>query len=180
MFRYINALSLAIILFVCTDMQSKPESEVKNAISSPEKPVQKIAPYVLIIQDANIFLKPTTNSTIIAKARKGDVFKLSNVTSGWYKIYMFSGEPRYIQQSYARDTTATPPLPTTAIKACREIISAQDRAMNESMQKYPNDFSQQIDYERILMDKYELQIFQKYNIPPAHKTKLNIQCAKNF
>ena len=180
MLRHITTLSLALVFIACGGTQSDPEPEVENATPPAEAPVPEVAPYLLVTQDANIFLNPNTNATVVAEARVGDVFTLSDVSGDWYEIYMFSGEPRYLHQSVAQDTTASAPLPSSANTACREIVNAQDRATRESEQRYPNDFSQRIDYERLLMDKYEMPIFHKYALPPAQNSKLVVECAQNL
>ncbi len=178
MLRNVGIIILTLTLFACGDTPSDTEPETST--STEEASVPELAPYVLVIEDANIFLNSNTNATVLAEARSGDVFTLSDISGDWYEIYMFSGEARYLHQSVVRDNTATPPLPTSANKACGEIVSAQDRATREAEQRYPNNFSTQIDYERMLMDKYELPIFHKYSLPPAENSKLVLECAKNL
>lgn len=180
MLKHITTLSLALILFACGGTQSDPEPEVENATAPAEAPAPKAAPYLLVTQEANILLNPNTNATVVAEARAGDVFTLNEVSGDWYEIYMFSGEPRYLHKSVAQDTTASPPLPSSANTACGKIVSAQDRATREAEQKFPNDFSKQIDYERLLMDKYEMPVFHKYALPPAQSSKLTVECAQNL
>ena len=176
MLRNASTIILALTLLACGDTQSDTKLETEASTSTEEASVPELAPYVLVIEDANIFLNSNTNATVVAEARSGDVFELSDISGDWYEIYMFSGEPRYLHQSVVRDTTASPPLPTSASRACGEIVSAQDRATREAEQRYPNNFSTQIDYERVLMDKYELPIFHKYSLPPAENSKLVLEC----
>jgi len=150
------------------------EEEIK------ETPESEAAPYILITQVTNIFLNPKTDAIVVAKVKAGNVFELYNVTDVWYEIFMFSGEARYIHKSVAQETTVAPQLPSSANIACKEIIIAQDRATKEAMQKYPNDILKQIDYERLLMDRYTMSVFQKYTLPPARYSKLAVECAKNL
>lgn len=37
----------------------------------------------------NIRTGPSTSTTIVARAKKGDVFELKGETNGWYKFNMF-------------------------------------------------------------------------------------------
>jgi len=108
----------------------------------------------------NIRTGPSTSATIITRAKKGDIFELKGETNGWYEIDMFSGEYRYIHESLAKLTTYTISLPSSA-SICQKIFNfigeAEDRAMDEADQKYPmnipDNIYQNIDYQRLLIDK---------------------------
>ncbi|MCD4681203.1 MAG: SH3 domain-containing protein, partial [Bacteroidales bacterium] len=47
----------------------------------------------------NIRTGTGTDSYIIARASKGDVFKVVRKQSGWYEIEMFTGERRYVVEA---------------------------------------------------------------------------------
>ena len=140
------------------------------------------AQYVRIVSDvANIRQGPNLNAAVIAQARSGDVFRFSEVRGDWYEIFIFSGEARYVHSSVSQRTNSAPPLPASADvrrRACFEIVRAQDRAVREAEARYPADYMRQIDYERLLYDKYELPIFHKYGLPPARNSALVLECAQ--
>ena len=123
----------------------------------------------------NIRVEPNTSSTIVTQAQEGDIFKLSTKRGTWYEIYMFGGDYRYIHASFAKETAEEPVMPTSEEQRRRifvEIDRAQDRAVKESEQRFPNDFMKQIDYERLLYDRYELEILHRYRMAPALHTEL--------
>ncbi len=138
--------------------------------------------YIQVTGDeVNVRLLPSTSSVIITTARKGDVFKLKGRKQGWYAIAMFSGEYRYLHSSLAELTKSVPPLSSSTgvrRKACQALVRAQDRAVAEAEARYPTDFGRETDLERLLYDRYELPIFQKYGIAPAHNSKLVVECAE--
>jgi len=141
------------------------------------------AKYLRVSADtAAIHVAPKLSSQVVSKARIGDVFQLGGKTGGWFEIFMFSGESRYIRESSSQATAQADPLPAdeqTRKRACFEIVKAQDRAVTESHKRYPSDVMRQIDLERLLYDRYELPIFQKYGIAAARKGALTVQCARN-
>jgi len=133
----------------------------------------------------NIRTGPSTSTTIVALAKKGDIFELKGEINGWYKINMFSGEYRYVHKSLAKLTTYTISLPSSA-SIRQEIFNligeAEDRAMDEADQKYPmnipNNIDQNIDYERLLIDKYKLTIFHEFKIQPVIYKELVVEIIK--
>ncbi len=139
--------------------------------------------YIKLSKDGvNIRFSPNTNSIVVAKGMKGDVFTLKKTEGNWCVISMFSGEYRYIHTSLAKKVATVAPLTSSADikkKAFRELVKAQDKAVSESNATYPNDIYKQIDLERILYDKYELPIFRKYSIPPPWNSKLVLEGVKN-
>jgi hypothetical protein len=145
---------------------------------SSQKSKSKTSPHIEVIKDVNIHLKANSNSTIVARAQKGDVFTLVKITDNWYQIYMFSGEPRYVRQTAANGTTTSPALPSSAMKACEKIDNAEGRSTDMAENKYPNDIYKKIDYSRILVDKFKLSIFHEYNIPPVKHSDLIVKCVK--
>ena len=139
--------------------------------------------YIKIIKDVvNIRFEPNTSSTIIAKGKKGDVFELVESEGKWYSIYMFSGEKRYLFKSLSKKINDAPGLPKSTkikIKVFRELKKSEHRATNQAVAKYPNDINKQIDFERLLDDRYKLIIFQKYAISPARYNKLAVEGIEN-
>ncbi len=139
--------------------------------------------YIKIIKNGtNIRSKPNTNSIVIVTALAGDAFKLVKLEGNWYLITMFSGEYRYVFASLAEKQNEVPSLPSlkeVRKKAFIELVRAQDKAVAESMARYPNDFNKQTTLEYILYDRYELPICRKYSIPPPLYYKLIIEGAKS-
>ena len=185
MLRNLNPLPFPLIALIAVLPACRaPETPTPD---TPEFQIEVPAPtaqYVRVTDDvANILLDSTLTATVIAEARAGDVFKLHDASDEWYEVSMFAGDWRYLHYSVADTTTTLPPLPPSPDvrkRACDEIISAQGRAIDDAIEKYPTDFSRQIDYERLLYDRYELPIFQKYAIPPAQNSPLVLECAKNL
>ena len=133
----------------------------------------------------NIRTGPSTSTTIVARAKMGDIFELKGETNGWYKINMFSGEYRYVHKSLAKLTTYTISLPSSDSirqKIFNLIGEAEDRAMDEADQKYPmnipNNINQNIDYERLLIDKYKLTIFHEFKVQPVIYRELIVEVIK--
>ena len=137
---------------------------------------------VIVKDDVNIRLEPNTNSAILSKGQKGDIFRIAESEGDWYSIYMFSGEIRYIYKPLTEKVNEVPELPKSAElkkRVYRELSVAKDRAAAESYEEYPNDIFKQIDMERRLNDKYKLPAFQKHAIPPARYHKLMGEGLKN-
>lgn len=132
---------------------------------------------------ANIRVSAAANSGVVAKATRGQVFRANAYLNGWFEVYMFGGEYRYLNSSTVESVPSPPPLTdseATLRKACKEMVAAQDRANAEAERRYPDpDYKRQIDLQRALYDRYELPVFLKYDIAPAHGAHLTTTCAKN-
>jgi hypothetical protein len=132
--------------------------------------------YIVIVKnDVNIRLEPNTNSNVLVRGQKGDIFRIAKSEGDWYSIYMFSGEIRYIYKPMTEKINEIPELPESTElkqKVYKELSVAKDRAATESYKEYPNDIFKQIDLERRLNDKYKLPAFQKHALPPAQYHKL--------
>jgi len=145
-----------------------------SAAQSPER-------YVLVTSAVKIRLEANASAPIVAEGRSGDVFTLTGTAGKWYRIFMFSGEYRFLPQASAKVIASIPPLPANENlrrTACLEIVRSQDRASGEAERRYPDDFSRQIDFERVLNDGYELLIYRKYKLPPPRRGALVTECAK--
>lgn len=184
MLRHSLILSLILLIISCSEEEVGIESDTDSNAETTEVVVEEslpeIAPYVVATQDADIFINSDKNSGTVTEAKAGDVFTLNEVSGDWYEIYMFSGEPRYLKQSVANDTTESPEIPASVVKACQEIVNAEDQAVSDTEQEFPNNIDKQIEHERILMDRYKMPIFQEYNIPPSHSSELTLECAQNL
>ncbi|MBA7538699.1 hypothetical protein ES705_30976 [subsurface metagenome] len=95
---------------------------------------------------------------------------------------MFSGEYRYVHKSLAKLTTYTISLPSSASirqKIFNLIGEAEDRTIDEADQKYPinipNNINQNIDYQRLSIDKYVLTIFHEFKVQPVIYIELAVE-----
>jgi len=153
------------------EKEIKKTGETINELSQEANSIQ----FIEIIGDkANIRISPSASSTIIVQAKKGDIFGVKGETEEWYEIDMFSGEYRYVNKSMSVPATYTISLPSDSI--CQNVVNfleeAEDRALDEANKKYPVDIYKNIDYERLLIDRYKLIIFHDFNIQPPIYTKL--------
>jgi hypothetical protein len=124
---------------------------------------------------ADVRAQPNPSSTVVVQATLGDLFKLQGKEGAWFEISMFGGEYRYLHESVAEVTPSAPALPEsvdTRRRAFVELVQAQDRAVAEAERRYPRDYARQIDYERLLYDRYELPILRRYGISPARYGEL--------
>lgn len=132
-------------------------------------------------KSATIRAAPNSGSTGVVSAHAGDIFKLEGDKDGWYQISMFGGEYRYIFHSLAQPIDTAPALPGDLDVRRRvfvELVHAQDRAVSQAQRRFPSDYSSEIDYERLLYDRYELPILERYHVTPARYTSLIVEGAK--
>ena len=138
--------------------------------------------FIQITQNGvNIRFSPSTSSTVITQGKEGNIFELQGEKGSWYQINMFSGEYRYVYKSLCKRIEYTIQLPESESfrkKVFMAVLAAEDRAFTQSISKYPNDFNKQIDYQRILEDKYKLSAMNSYNAQPPIYTKLIVEGAK--
>lgn len=134
------------------------------------------AQYVRVTSErVNVRTAPSTSSTVVVQALRGDVFELRGRSGDWHQINMFSGEWRYLHSSLATPTSQVAPMPSSEDvrrRAFVDLVRAQDRAVAESERPYPRDVMSQIELERILYDRYELPVFHRYGIQPPHRGTL--------
>jgi Bacterial SH3 domain len=131
---------------------------------------------------ANIRIGPSTSTEVVATAHNGDVFALEGQQGTWSEISMFSGEYRYIASSLLEQITGPPPLTKSADvlrQSCFGMVKAQDRADDEASARFPADLNAQIDFQRVLYDRYELPVFEEAGIAPALRARLSVLCARN-
>ena len=159
-----------------SEKEIKRTDEIINELSQEVNSIQ----FIEIIENrANIRIGPSPSSTIIVQAKKGDIFGVNGETEEWYGIDMFSGEYRYVNKSMSAPATYTISLPSDSI--CQNVVNfleeAEDRALDEANKKYPNsaDIYKNIDYERLLIDRYKLTIFHDFNIQPPIYIKLIVR-----
>ena len=141
--------------------------------------------YVQVTGDnVNIRFSPSTSSQIIASARKGDIFELEGEEQGWYEISMFSGEYRYIHKSLAKELSYEPIMPGSVSvrqQMYRAFWDLEGKAMAEADRRYPPtlDVMKNIEYSRILEDKYKLEIVHQFNTQAPIYTKIAVEGIEN-
>lgn len=131
----------------------------------------------------NIRTGASSKTSIVAKARRGDIFKLRGEKGKWYKILIISGEYRYVYKSLCRKTKYQIVLPSS-VSTRRSISKALDRAEDEAQaeadRKYsvteeyrnPGIIERNIDYMRLLNDRYQLEVCHKFGIQSPIASKL--------
>lgn len=142
--------------------------------------------YIQVMKErVNIRLENNLSSAIIAKARKGDIYKLKSEKGNWYEITLFSGENRYIHRSLGKIISYISTLPeseSTRRAIFHELGEAKDRAINDANKIFPPDIYdniyKNINYAHILEDRYKLEIFHRYKVQPPIYWQLMAEGAK--
>ncbi|MBA7549084.1 hypothetical protein ES705_41557 [subsurface metagenome] len=125
----------------------------------------------------------------VCDAREGDIFELIGKEGDWYKINMFSGEWRYIHAIYVKPTNKLPAYPdddSVRQEIFLALLEAENKALEEADKKYPywpisgrkapeGNIEKNIDYQRILDDKYSLDVFHKFIVQPPIYTKIIVE-----
>ncbi len=174
--RWGTTMKSTIQIFVC--------GVVAAVLLTAVSPARGLAQYVRITGEAvNVRTEPSTQSTVIVVAERGDVFEFEGRRGPWLEINMFSGEYRWVHESLAEVTSVAPQMPTseaTRRSAFVAVVRAQDRALAESERRFPDGTNSnidyiiaRIDYERLLYDRFELPIFRRHGIAPALRIPLN-------
>jgi hypothetical protein len=134
------------------------------------------------VDSANIRTGASTSSEVVGKATRGQVFEIDERRGEWHVIPLFSGEYRFVHSSVAEAAPEPPPLTPSLEsrrRACRALLAAEKRAMDEAISRHPNSLDAQIDLERLLTDRYKLLVFRDHDVPPARNAALTVWCAKN-
>ncbi len=141
--------------------------------------------YVQITGDrVNIRFSSSTSSQIIATARKGDIFELEGEEQDWYAISMFSGEYRYVHKTLAQGVSYEPKVPGS-VSVRQQMYKAfwgfEGKAMADADRRYPPtvDVMKNIEYSRILEDKYGLEVVHRFNAQAPIHIKIAVEGAEN-
>jgi hypothetical protein len=141
--------------------------------------------YVQVTGDnVNIRFSPSTSSQIITVARKGDIFKLEGDEQDWYEISMFSGEYRYIHKSLGQELFYEPIMPGSVSlrqQMYRAFWDLEGKAMAEADRRHPPtlDVMKNIQYSRILEDKYKLEVVHQFNTQAPIYIQIAVEGAEN-
>jgi hypothetical protein len=141
--------------------------------------------YVVVLgRNVNIRTGPGTERVVVGRAWKGDIFDLAGEMGNWWKIYMFSGEVRYISKSWAARLTEDdivpghgmnlPPDAETRRAFHSDVTSAQARARGEAEEliSVSIDPERNGNLENLLADRFLLEVFSIYAVQPALYEKL--------
>lgn len=133
------------------------------------------AKYVRVTSEfANIRLMPDTKSIIIGKASENDIFGYEGEENDWVKINMFSGEHRYIHHNLVKVINYDISAPFSNYICpylMKRLEEAEDKSLVESDNKYPlgnsENVKKNIEYQRILLDRYILEILHEFDLQPV-------------
>jgi hypothetical protein len=139
--------------------------------------------YIKLVSDqVPIRFAPSSTAQLVATGRKGDVFRLSADKAGWFEIYMFSGEARFIAKVAAQVAQYKVLLPdslTRRQEIYRALGKAEDRSFADADRKYqPSMVDKNIEHQRILDDTYKLEVMHQFNVQPPIYRPLNLEGAK--
>jgi hypothetical protein len=176
MSKLLSSLSVVLLL-----MALVPE----GALAAPQDYVVMGTPLV------NLRTGPSTNAMVIARAQKGDVFKVVGQTDEWYQVLMFSGEPRYVTRSdfvYPLGSDQLVDghemaLPVSTAR-CRSIFwdteKGLDRAAREALELIPATLNREryTVLKKVLEDKILLEMFHIHGVQPALYRDLVAQARK--
>ena len=123
---------------------------------------------------ANIRLMPDTGSILIGKAFENDIFGYEGEENDWIKINMFSGDYRYIHHNLVKviNYGVSAPFSNDICQSLMERLNEiENRSSVESNDKYPLTNSENTEmnneYQRILLDRYILEVFHEYDLQPV-------------
>ena len=125
------------------------------------------------ITGSNVNIRAINNSSslIIGKAHKGDVFAYKSTNDSWYRIVMFSGEYRFVHINFAKLVNYDIKIDLSdknILKFIDTLGECESRAFNEANTKYDvkTEIYKNVEYSRILIDRYKLEIFHDWKIQP--------------
>ena len=132
---------------------------------------------------ANIRPMPNTDSIIICEAFENDIFEYVGEDDDWVKIDMFSGELRYIHHSLIEVINGDISI-SFSIDGCQNLMKkfkeAEERSVLVSNHKYPSTNSEneekKLEFQKILLDRYIMEVFQEYNLQPAAYNTILSKC----
>jgi hypothetical protein len=134
---------------------------------------------VMLSRNINIRTGPGTDRVVVGRAWKGDIFDVVGETGNWYKIYLFSGESRYVSKSWAAKLTEDDLVPghcmnlpadaETRRALHRDVLSAQARARGEAGELISAsiDAERNGNLEKVFVDRFLLEVFDIYSVQPA-------------
>ena len=157
----------------------------RDAARARKTPIAQQQYIKLVADEVPIRFAPSPTSPLVATGRKGDIFELSTETPDWFEIYMSSGEGRFVAKSAAQVVEYKILLPDS--RTLRQEIylalrNAEQRSKADADRKYPQlpyrahdprtldawraQDDMNIEYQRILNDRYKLEVMHQFNVQP--------------
>jgi hypothetical protein len=146
----------------------------ESATAAPQDYVVMGTPLV------NLRTGPSTNAMVIGRAEKGDVFRVLGEAGEWYRIAMFSGEPRYVTRAdFVYPLTEEdlveghrmflPPSTARSRAIFWDTEEGLDRAAREAMEMIPPTLNREryTVLKKVLEDRILLEMFHIHGIQPA-------------
>lgn len=144
--------------------------------------------------EVNIRTAPSITAVVVAVAEEGDIFEVRGKMLEWFEIALFSGEKRYVSRSLATPADYTPilpPLTAECQRVFRALKSAERRASAQAGLKYPimnrygrpipGNVARKIGHEKLLNDRYKLQVMQESGLqPPVYGVLMDEAVAENW
>lgn len=129
---------------------------------------------------SNIRSSPTTRSSIVTRAQRGDIFELKGESGDWYHIRLFSGELRYLHKRLAQEISYNPEVPEDSSQRREIFTTLQEvdrRVEREAEKKHPTDkaLKKNIAYAHILEDRYKLKVIRQFGIQAPLYRRLAIE-----
>jgi len=128
----------------------------------------------------NLRTGPSTNAMVIGRAEKGDIFRVLGQTEDWYRIAMYSGEPRYVTKAdfvYPLDQEDLveghemflPPSTARSRAIFWDTEEGLDRAAREAMEILPPTLNREryTVLKKVLEDRILLEMFHIHGLQPA-------------
>jgi len=139
----------------------------------------------------NLRTGPSTGAMVVGRADKGDIFEVVGEEDGWYKIKMFSSEPRYvIKADFVSPLTKNQfvdghdmylPSSTARIRSIFwDTEEGMDRAAREATEVIPVTLNRDrhILLKQILEDRVLLEMFHIHGMQPALYRELVAEARK--
>jgi hypothetical protein len=117
----------------------------------------------------NVRSEPSTSGSLVAKAKRGDIFELTGEENGWFQIRMFSGKSRFIHKNLAREAAYSLQVPQDLElrkKVYEGWFNAERRAKREADRRHPpdRDLEANLEYQQLLNDRYKLEMMQTLGV----------------
>jgi hypothetical protein len=143
----------------------------------------RAAPHRYVVMNTplvNLRTGPSTDAMVVGRAQRGDIFEVVGETEGWYRILMFSVDPRYVTKSEFVAPLSEGDLkdghgmilPASTAR-CRSIFwdseDGMDRAAREATEVIPVTLNRDrhTKLKRILEDRILLEMFHIHGVQPA-------------
>jgi hypothetical protein len=151
-------------------MESKPNLSSGSPTSASTKSADTSEQYVVVVSPVPIRSTATPGAEVIGQAVKGDVYELYKEMPSDYSIFLFEGDERFIRKNAARMVPFVKPTLSEEVKrqAFLRFARAEDRSFREADARVsPTEVRRNVALQRLLDDRYKLEIVHQLKIPPA-------------